>query len=281
MNNVIVATWFDDRIYRIRESGVIHDIASVSTKIGIEEKPFLLKWYADLGWDKARKQLYEAGEKGKRIHFAMWVYNQGGVVLYNPWRAPIYTDEQIEDVKKKTNGLFMVLKEQDEMVAIWKLQRFFDAVKPRILHSEYTVYSIEDDIAGTLDMALHIEAGTYDVNGSKKLIIPKSGIVIADLKSGNTVGDSVWEQISPYTVAFEKMQKVKVVGGLVLHTAATTRTGIEGFSATFRDRTELAASFEIYKNLAFVWNKRNPNFGPKAFDFPTFIQKKEFLNEAA
>lgn len=272
---IAVAEYFDDRVYRIPlGNGKYHDIASVSTKLGIEDKPFLLKYYAQLGWEQARRELHRAGDRGKRIHFALWVYLQGGIIIYNPWQKPSYSELQVEEFKKESNGLFFAFTEQDEMLAMHKLQKFFEITGAKIFHSEHTVFSIEDDIAGTLDMALQMEKGTYDVNGRSKLIIPQTGILIADLKTGNQIPDNVWEQIAPYAIAYEKMNNMQAIGGLVLHTSAATRTAIEGFATQFRDRISLNGSMEIYKSLAYVWNQRNPDFGPKAFTFPTMIRRK-------
>lgn len=271
--NISVAEYFDDRAYRIREHGKETIISSVSTRLGIEDKPFLLKWYADLGWEEARKRLHEAGDRGKRIHFSLWVYLNGGKVIYNPWQASLYSDEEIEAFKKETNGLIMILRSQDEHVAMWKLQQFFDLVKPKVLSTEETVYSIEDDIAGTLDMALEIEQGKYDVNGASGLIIPKTGIYICDLKAGNQIPESAWAQMAAYGKAFEKMKKVKIDGALVLHTTSQTKKGIEGFSSPMKTAEELQPHYQIFQSLSFVWKQRNPNFHVKAFQFPTIIQK--------
>lgn len=276
-DQIISAQWFDDRCYRITkyegEQRFDHSITSVTTNLGIEEKPFVLKWYADLGWDEARKRLHESQDRGKRIHFAFWVYLNGGIVIYNPWQSPFYSDEQIEEQKKSVNGIFMVLKNQDEMVALWKLQRFMEIVNPTIRNTEKIVYSIEKDIAGTMDVEFFIEKGKYDVNGREQLVIPKSGVYVADLKTGNSIG-SVWEQLAAYTEALEEMRNTEIDGALCLHTSASTRSGIEGFSANLKMREELKPHYDMYKHLAAAWKFRNPNFGPKVFEFPTKIQRR-------
>ncbi len=269
---IMQVTYFDDRVYRIKEGDKYHYISSVSTRLGIEDKPFLLRWYADLGWEEARKRLHESEDRGKRIHFALWLYLNGGTVIYNPWNSPIYSENQTDELKKEAKGLFMILKNQDEMIALWKLQRFFEIVKPKVVASEETVYSIEDDIAGTLDMALEIQAGTYDVNGAGKLIVPETGVYIGDLKSGNQVSDSAWSQVAAYAVAFERMKGIKPKGAVILHTSAKSKKGIEGFSAELLPADELNVHYEIFKRLSFVWKQRNPNFGPKEFLFPSLIK---------
>jgi len=267
------AMFFDDRGYRIKlGQQSFFECASVTTKLGIEDKPFLYRWYAELGWDQARKKLNEAGERGKRIHYAMYIYLMGGMVVYNQWQNPKYTDQQIQEFKDQ-NPYFMVLGNQDEMLALWKIQKFFDIVKPEIIKLEETVWHISEGIAGTLDMVLKIEKGTYDVNGAKGLIIPETGIYIGDLKTGSTVSESAWAQIAAYQKAFESLSGLKTQGGFVLHTSGSSKKGIEGLSVPLKTSEELKSDYHIFKSLSYVWDQRNPNFTLKAFEFPTIIQR--------
>ena len=280
MGEINVAEWFDDRVYRITIGENTHDIASVTTKLSIESKPFLYKWYAELGWDQAKKKLNDAGERGKRIHYAWYIYMSGGTVIYNKWRSPQYTEEQIKEISDKKKGLICVLSDQSEMVAIWRLQQFDQLVKPKVLKNESTVYSIKKDIAGTLDNAFYLEKGVYTVPNPKNekkpfdvLTVPESGIYIGDLKSG-VVSDSHWAQLAAYTEAFEDMNYGTVAGALILHTGSQKRTGIKGFSALIKTRAELRPHYEIYQHLSQVWKARNPNLSVKAFSFPSIIERK-------
>lgn len=273
MNEIIMAEWFNEHWYKITKKSVDHFIASVTTKLSVENKPNLSKWRGDIGNREADTRMYEASERGKRIHAALHIYLLGGAVIYNPWNRPVYTEDQIKKIADESNGLFIVLKDQGEMLDVWKLQRFFEIVKPEILHSELIVYSIDRNIAGTLDIALKIEQGSYPVNGSKDLIIPETGIYIADLKTGKTVEDSVWRQIAPYASCFEEMGLGDVAGGLILHTGATTKTGIKGFSVKLATRDELDPYLDDYFSLAHIWERNNKNAAPEIFSFPTLIRK--------
>lgn len=270
---VPTAMWFDDRFYKVKQNGQEHIIASVTTKLGIEDKPFLYRWYAELGWDQARKKLHEAGERGKRIHYAWYIYLMGGVVLYNPWNKPEFSDDEIKKYSDENNGLISVLGDQSEMCAAWKLQQFFERSKAVIKDLEMNVFSVNDDIAGTLDNAFFLEKGTYDVNGAKGLVVPESGVYICDLKSGNQVSESAWAQIAAYERAYISMAKSMPKGGIILHTSASTKKGIPGFSAELKRSDELIPHYEIYQHLSAVWKARNPNMGPVAFSFPTVIKK--------
>lgn len=272
-NNVIMADYFDQHWYRITKDKVDHYIASVTTKLSVERISPLEKWRGDIGNREADLRMHESQNRGKRIHHAMEIFLKGGVVLYNPWERPVYLEEQIKKIEKESEGSMIVLKEQSEMMDVWKLQQFFDIVNPKIIYSEKIVYSIEKNIAGTLDIAMEIEKGSYMV-GSKPLVIPATGLYIADLKTGKTVEDKVWRQLAPYCLAYEEMGLGVPLGALVLHTGAITKGPIPGLSVKFASKTELPAYLEDYFHLAAIWSRNNENAGPKIFQFPTKIQRK-------
>ena len=264
------AVWLDSKFYKVGE----RYIASVTTKLGIESKPFLYRYYGELGFEQARKKLKEAGDRGSRIHYAFFVYNEGGCVIYNPSTKANYSKEEIDALVVKYSGLIAILTEQDEMNDLWKLQKLMGVLKPKILQSEHTVFSTQKDIAGTLDLAIEAAFGEYDVSGSKPLVLD-NGIYICDLKTGNVISESTWAQMAAYTEAYEEMYGVKVKGALCLHTSAQTRKGIEGLAVIKKTREELKPHFEIYQHLSAVWNARNPNIAPKAFEFPTLITRRQ------
>lgn len=274
IDGVIMASYFDEHWYKVTQNSVAHYIASVTTKLDVERKYAIEIWRGNLGNREADIKMHDASERGKRIHYALSLYLTGGIVLYNPWNAPIYTDEQIAEMKESVNGLLIVLRNQDEMLDVWKLQRFFEIVKPEVCYSEKIVYSIEKDIAGTLDVAMEIKAGSYPVNGSKPLIIPKTGLYIADLKTGKTVEESFFRQLAPYSYAFEEMGLGKPEGALILHTGATTKSAIPGFSVKICSREALPSYLDDYFHLAAIWKRNNPNAGPDIFDFPSKIQRR-------
>jgi hypothetical protein len=273
-DSVIMASYRDEHWYKITKKEQDFYIASVTTKLSVERIHAIEKWRGEIGNREADLKMYESQNRGKRIHHAMEIFLKGGVVLYNSWERPTYSEEDIKAMNADANGMVIVLHEQDEMLDVWKLQQFFDIVKPKILYSEKIVYSIEKDIAGTLDIAMEIEAGSYPVNGTKPLIIPKTGTYIADLKTGKVVEDKVWRQLAPYCYAFEEMGIGKPLGALVLHTQGITRSGIPGLSVKFASKEELPAYLDDYFHLAAIWKRNNENAGPKIFSFPTKIQRK-------
>ena len=270
--NIRLVEYFDDHFYKITENNQSYYIASVTTKLGIVDKPFLARWRGDLGNREADMRVYDAQQRGKRIHFAWYVYTSGGNVIYNPFEHPNYTQEQIQEFKKQT-PYFIELKTQDEMLQLWKLQRFFELLNPTVLHAEQIVYSIEDDEAGTIDNAFMIEKGTYYVNGSKGLVIPESGVYVVDLKTGSTVDESVWMQLAPYVNCYRKMRLGDPRGAIVMHTSSKNKSGIEGFGTLLRMNYELEEDYKNYKHAAALWRAKNKNFSPSVFEFPSLIKR--------
>ena len=267
--------YLNDHWYLIQEdiNQPIHAIASVTTKLGIERKQFLERWRGEVGNKNADEKMYESQQKGKRIHHAFFVYLNGGTVIYQPWEHPVYSDEDIEKIKAES-PMFFMLKNQDEMIDLWKLQKFEQIVKPEIIATERIVYSIPDNEAGTLDFAFKIKKGVYPVNGSKGLNIPETGIYIGDLKTGNQVDEGAYSQISVYAKCFSSLFDSPVAGGIILHTSSKNRGGIEGLGALVKTSKELREYYQIYKSLASVWKARNPNAGPKVMKFPSLIKKE-------
>lgn len=273
-NNVVMAEWFDEHWYKIKKEKEDHYIASVTTKLDIERKYALEKWRGDVGNREADLISHDASNRGKRIHRALQIYLLGGAVIYNPVNNPIYREEDIQAIQAKSNGMIAILRDQGEMNDVWKLQKFFDILKPNVLFSEKIVFDIGLDIAGTADVVFKLKAGMYPVN-SQPLEIPQAGLYIADLKTGKVVDDSAWCQMAAYTAAYEAMKLGTIEGCLILHTGSTNKAknGIPGFNAKIMMKGELKSYLEDYFHLAAVWKRRNPNAGPMIFQFPTLIQR--------
>ncbi len=269
-SKITLVNYLDQHWYKVFDKeNKEHYIASVTTKLGIEKKQFLERWRGDVTNKVADEKVYESQQRGKRIHHALHVYLMGGTVIYHPYEYSIYDDKQIDEIKSNS-PLFFMLKNQEEMIELWKLKQWFDAIKPEILHSEISVYDIEEDMAGTLDVSIGLQEGSY-LNGT--LDIPKTGIYICDLKTGAAIDESAWSQMSVYARCHEKMGLGIVEGVLTFHTQGKSKKGIPGLSTPLKSKEELPFYLDIYKNLASVWKARNPNAGPRIFQFPSLIQR--------
>ena len=274
--------WFDDRWYKVRyinkaKQEVEEYFASVTTKLGALDEPYLRRWYGQVGLEEALRVLREAGDRGTRIHWAWQFFNNGGAIIYDPDTAAPYDREEIEEIKKYYNGNYYFIRRQEEMLQIAKLQAWIKAVAPDEVNCEQIVYNIDEKDAGTLDNLMLIKEGEYEIAGSKPLKLP-AGWYVVDLKTGSTVSDKARMQVGRYAYMVEKLyadneHPLEIIGGLIIHTSAATKNGIEGLTTYFMDREELKSRNLDYLDIAKVWNRNCQSQKPKIRQLPALIVK--------
>lgn len=264
--------YFNEHWYRITlEDGKTDYFPSTNTKLRVIGKPFIAKWRGDLGNREADLRMFEASERGIRIHHAWYTLTMGGVVIFNPWQRPNYSPEDIAKLQDDNSGNVAVIQYQDEMLDVWKLQRWVEIVKPKFLGSEMTVYSLKNREAGTLDNLVEIQEGEYQVNG-KTPIEFDGGIYVLDLKSGNNVDDDAYLQTADYGYMIEEMDaSKKIAGTIVLHTGSALKTGIEGLATLVHNREEMDKDYQDFRHAAALWERKNANAKPKVFEFPSLL----------
>ena len=267
----VLVEWFDDHWYKVAKDGVLHWLPSVTTKLGIVDKPGLARWRGDVGNREADLRVHDAGQRGKRLHWAWATALEGGAVVYDPWQAPVYTEEGISALKAKFGGKVAILRTQDEMWQIDKLRRQYAALNPKVLAVELQVYDLETRDAGTIDSVEFIETGMYAVNGAKQVPLNK-GIWIRDLKTGNWVGDEARYQTAKYLAMYERQYGVKCAGTLITHTSASTKKGIAGLGTYDRTREQVYdEDLPMYHKIAAVWDATHKDDQPETFQFPSVI----------
>jgi len=266
--------YFSDHWYKAEylNNGVMEAryIPSVTSKLGIIDKPFLARWRGDINNREADMRLFESQQRGTRIHHAFNILINGGLVIYNPWQHPNYTKEEIGNLTREAPNHF-VIQYQDEMLALIMLKKWLDTIKPEILFSERTVYSLENNDAGTLDLACVIKSGRYAVNGSRPLEIPE-GKYICDLKTGNQVSDEADLQTAAYLKCAEEMNLGKFAGTIILHTGSKNKGGIEGFATRLRMREEIEEDYKNYRLAAKLWEWKHKDDAPRLFEFPSLLK---------
>lgn len=256
--------WFDDHFYQVGDEYY----PSVTTKLQVKAKPFLAKWRGDIGNREADKVMNESSERGSRIHHGWYLMTTGGVVIYNPFQNPNYTDDEIAELRSKTDVL--ILGNQGEMYDIYKLQKWHEIVKPESKASELIVYSKKNKDAGQLDKLMYIPGGEYEIAGAKPLKI-EEGLYVVDLKTGKTVSEDAFLQISAYASCYMEMTGITINGGLVIHTGSTTKKGIAGLSTKLRTMEEMKVDYAHYRAVAQVYDMTESK-SPKIFEFPTLIK---------
>ena len=254
--------WFDDHFYKIRyvneaKQEMEDYLPSVTTKLGALAKPFLMTWYGDIGTREAILRRDEAGERGTRVHYAWATYITGGVVIYNPPRTPLYTPEELAEIKAKYTSSW-TLTDQGEMWDLMKLQKFVKVVKPKPVASEAILYDIENREAGTCDNIFDIEEGEYLVSGSTPLKLP-AGKYVIDLKTGKSIGEGNL-QVACYAKMAKKSGYGEIKGTLILHTQSKNKNGIEGLGVSYQNEKQIEQNYQDYRDISKVWERQ---FGSK------------------
>ena len=272
-NKVALVEYFNQRFYKMNFLDPVEYFPSVTTKLGIVDKPFLARWRGDLGNRECDLRVKESQERGSNIHYGWFLMNTGGAVLYQHKYRPSKTSEEIAELQALYKGKLLITRDQDEHVDLLKLKTWSEAVKPLMLSSEEIVYSLVHKEAGTLDNLMQIEEGDYAINGAKPLHL-KAGLYVVDLKTGNVVDDTAFMQISAYMNMLEEMKSVEagqIVGGLILHTGAKTRGGIRGLATILRTREELDQDNLDYRHASALWLRKHRDDKPDVFEFPELI----------
>lgn len=270
MSDVVLIDWFSAHYYRVTlPDGQARFIPSVTTKLGVVDKPQLARWRGDLGNREADLRMYEGAQKGTRIHWARSVMLNGGAVIYDPWQRPVYTEEGIAELRKQYKEV-AILRTQEEMWDICKLEKQLKVLRPEILGVEEMVFDLEQNDAGTIDSILLLKPGEYLVNGKNPLSLA-GGVYIEDLKTGHYLDDSVWLQIAAYTVMWEKKHGMKVSGAFVTHTGSSIKTGIPGLATKFCSREELLEYYKKYRHISDVWLDKHEGEQPETFQFPSVV----------
>ena len=275
---VKLVEWFDSHFYKIdyedKDAKKKSEyFPSVTTKLGIVSKPFLARWRGDIGNREADMRVFESSERGVRIHNAWYTMTTGGAVIYQPPQKPNYNIEEVSKLQDDYAGNVAIMRYQDEMYDVVKLSKWVDIVNPKILISEFIVYSLLFKDAGTTDNVMMIEEGEYLINGAKPLKIPK-GRYVVDLKSGNSVDDDAFMQTACYAKCYEEMGLGEITGTLILHTGAKTKSAIEGLATLYRSKEEMEKDYQDYRLASALWERKNADRKPKVFEFPTLLTLK-------
>jgi len=271
VSEAVLIEAFNDHYYKVIEKEAVFYLPSVTTKIGIVDKPNLARWRGDVGNREADLRMYDSGQRGKRIHWAWETALKSGAVVYDPWQNPVYTEEGIAELKKRYTNV-AILRTQEEMWAITKLQRQFDIWTPGILGVEEKVYDLDHRDAGTIDSIYWTDGGDFLISGSKPLHLDP-GIYINDLKTGSYVDDNVWMQLAPYAYMWEKKHQAQVTGAMVTHTGSTIKTGIPGLKTMVRPRDLLLGKdYDAYRHAAALWERNHEGEQPETFEFPSLVQ---------
>jgi hypothetical protein len=262
--------WFDDRFYKIRLSnGEIDYFPSVTTVLEVVNKPFLAHWRGEIGNELADQKMNEAARKGIAIHHACAVIAQGGRVdwINSELSEELEREKSLAQMRHYFGDSFFVFRRtQEDWIHVVRFFRWWTALNPKLIYSEHKVYSMKKKVAGTLDFAIEIKEGDYQISG-KELIHLASGIYIVDLKTGKEIHDSHFLQVGQYA----DMIDVPIVGAMILHTNTQIRTGIEGVKTYVRTLEQIVSDIKDFDAAHALWLRENSAYKPKVLELPTSL----------
>ena len=257
--------WFDDRFYKIKNPDGSEDFfPSVTTALGIIEKPWLKNWYGDLGTETAQYRSKLAKEKGSRIHQGIYDLLHRGYCSETGYP-------------------------QEEYFQIYNFYQFFMSLYPKVLLNEVTVFSRSERTAGTLDMLIEIEDGEYDIGYAKKENLLKGKYVI-DVKTGNFDKAYHYQTAAYANMLVELGQADHIQGTGILLTKSDTK---KGWKLILRSHEEMQTDYKCYL-AALELYRANGEDKPRVFSMPKELvieeifksftpekQRGEMLNEVS
>lgn len=251
--------WFDDHFYKVQTDGeeLFYPSATTILQAYPNEMKGISQWRETVGSDVADMIFHQAARKGRLIHQTFEEMLKGTPVFYQ------YAPE---------NEAGIVITEQWDYLQILRLSQFMEVVKPEVLMSEQVVFNHQHQYAGTLDLLLKIEGGSYLINGKTPVKL-EGGLYVADIKTSNSIQDKYHLQTSAYAYALmEQHPKMQITGTMILHTKAMTKGGIEGFGCKVRTADEMEIDFSQFLTVYEAW-KINPSPSkPKVFSMPGVIR---------
>jgi hypothetical protein len=274
-------SYFDDRFYHFDfTDGSKRALISVTSVLGIVEKPWLLRYYGSLGYDEARRRLREAGDHGSIIHAAAQIFTLGGVVMFQ-YPKHLHVDD---DLKAQNDYIikqclfqgrpFIVIDDQWEKMIFDRFEAIYNIVKPVIDESETVVFDMETGTAGTADAYGTLPAGRYKVNGSQEVVIPTTGFAAFDWKSGKNVGHDAEMQVGEYAYCLELAGK-RVDYTVIWHLQADTRTGLVGVRMIVRNRDEWQRDRQDFLKVKAVYDIDHVDDAPASLEFKTLSMRHD------
>lgn len=151
----------------------------------------------------------------------------------------------------------------DEWMMILRFADFWNSYKPRLIASEYHVFSYHYKFAGTIDLVVEL----------------KDEIWIIDIKTSNNLHTTYELQTAAYAEAWNEHNKDKVVRTGILWLKAKTRkfsndpTKIQGkgWSLATSDRTH-QRNMDIFLKVYDIFKIENPDLRPVSEMYPNSVK---------
>lgn len=206
------------------------------------------KWLASKNWDEAERIKEEAGNRGSKVHNAIYDLIKGKKIKAS--------DRYWNDTK----NIFEPLTNQ-EWYCLLTFQNWWKDKNPQVIASEIVCYSEKYGYAGTIDFI-----GVVD-----------NEVVLIDWKTGSRIYRANWCQVGSYHKAELETGKYKPakVGILRLGTRHRGKDGNGvGYEYKTMNLTKTEKKFRVFLAVKKIWLDGNPKMQPDFKEIPASIKIK-------
>lgn len=196
-----------------------------------------MKWLASKGWDEAEEIKNAAGDKGSKVHAVC---------------SDLMAGKEVKIDDKYLNGSTGNMEEltAEEWECIISFSNFWKKYNPKVLLKDLTVWSEEDNYAGSLDVVLEIYGEIW----------------LTDFKTSQYIWPSHEIQVSSYKKALLEMKtsidRIDRLGILQL--------GYKKNKSGFK-LTEVKDQFDLFLAAKKIWEKETKGTHVFQKDYPTSI----------
>lgn len=201
------------------------------------------KWLASKGWDEAERIKEEAGDRGSKVHNAIYDLLKGKPIKY----TDKYWNETTKDFEMLTD------REWECLIAF---QNFWEDKKPQMIASEIVCYSEK-----------YLYAGTIDFIG-----IVDGKVMLIDWKTGSKIYPDQFLQVAAYWQAENEKGKFKPAETAVLRLGTKHTRGYEPLKKM--DLKKNKEAFRTFLAVKKVWEFEHPKAKPDIKEIPETIKLK-------
>lgn len=197
------------------------------------------KWLATKGWSEAEEIKSLAGDKGSKVHQAVYRLVCGGSVA-------------MSDSFENPRTLQSEELTPEEYFCVMTAAEWMELEKPEVLDAEYTVWSERFNYAGTVDLKCRLKSTGYKV------------IHIIDFKTSPSIWPSMEIQLSAYKHADASVPRSAKLAILQL--------GFKKNKVQKWKFTKIPDQFGLFLAARKIWLKESSNQTPFQRDYPLSIQ---------
>lgn len=232
--------FLDRRVYK-RGEGVYYP--SVTTILQYMPKnKFFESWLKDVGHN-ADLIMRKAGKEGTQVHEACEKLVKGEEVTWM---------DNYGNAKYSQIVWEMILKFYD----------FWTTYKPKLISTEYFVWSDEHKYAGTADLVVELDGEVW----------------LLDLKTSNSLHKSYDLQLASYAKALKECKGITIERTGILWLKANTRSAskkegvYQGSGWQIKVVDEIDRNFELFKMIYQLYSLENPTTEPVYNSYPTTLK---------